>query len=481
MKKIKVFLLSIFFVLLTGCSNYEMTMNINKNKSMNLSLIVFTETNYDNLISEPSLQLDKLEKNGYSVKEYIIDNKNGLIISKEIDNIDSISNGKKNTEFNLLYFYNDEYSIAKESEMFNVEKSFLSNKYFANFYVNLMDLNIDFNNSNVVFKLFVPNGTESNNADLVSSDGKELTWNISSLEKNEIDFVFSLKSYDYIYYGVAILIVIILIFCIIGSLFTKSGDVHNKIENDDVIKNTNNNSVDMNVVSTKNIVNNNTINNNNKVNNNANFSNKNVQASKNINQNHVGVENTDFKFNNNSHSVVNSLVPELNRTNYDKVNVEKKKGLFARKKQKNVDNNSVEVNSLNNSVFSNVVNNVNNNTFVDNKDVSLLNVNSQNVQINSVEKLEQSSDIPVVGGDYMSNGQMTNNNQQEVKSTLNPNLNINTINHNNSLNDSFTYYNDGVTSKESEEVNNFDDDHDIDAPVIMVNNSSFVVNKKENE
>ena len=38
MKKIKYLIVALFLILLTGCSGYDMSMSINKNKSMDLSI-----------------------------------------------------------------------------------------------------------------------------------------------------------------------------------------------------------------------------------------------------------------------------------------------------------------------------------------------------------------------------------------------------------------------------------------------------------
>ena len=200
----------LFMFFLTGCSSYEMNMEINKDKSMNLSITILSNSDDVSISDNVSLLKDKLEQYGFNVSEYNNEDNYGLVINKYYDNIDDISYGLRKDEFDLLYFYNNDYDIEVENKMFNVDKGFDVNRYAANMYVDLSGLDINIENANIVFKVVVPNGTISNNANLVSEDGNTLTWNISSLGKTDIDFVFEVQSYDFIYYGIGVVIIIFL-------------------------------------------------------------------------------------------------------------------------------------------------------------------------------------------------------------------------------------------------------------------------------
>lgn len=227
MKKIKLFLVMLFMFFLTGCSSYEMNMEINKDKSMNLSITILSNSDDVSISDNVSLLKDKLEQYGFNVSEYNNEDNYGLVINKYYDNIDEISNGLRKDEFDLLYFYNNDYDIEVENKMFNVDKGFDVNRYAANMYVDLSGLDINIENANIVFKVVVPNGTISNNANLVSEDGNTLTWNISSLGKIDIDFVFEVQSYDFIYYGIGVVIIIFLVFAIFSTLFSNGDDDKN--------------------------------------------------------------------------------------------------------------------------------------------------------------------------------------------------------------------------------------------------------------
>lgn len=227
MKKIRYFFVLILLFLVTGCSNYNVNMKVNKNKSMEISLTILSNDNTK--IEEGILKYENtLIDYGYSIERYNLDNKSVVVISKYFDNIDDVSNAKSDEEFNLLYMYNNDYDV--ESKMFNVSKKFISNRYIANFYVDLTELDIDLQNTEISYSVQLPYEPESSNTNIISTDRKTLTWNIKSLNKTEIDYVFVLNNYDYIYYIIAILIVIYLLILIVSALLRKSGDNNEVIE-----------------------------------------------------------------------------------------------------------------------------------------------------------------------------------------------------------------------------------------------------------
>ena len=124
----------------------------------------------------------------------------------------------------MLYLYNNDYDKSIETKIFNVDKGFASNRYAANFFVDLTNIDIDLSNTEVTFVAYLPKGNVSNNAGSVSEDGNTLTWNITNKGRTDIEFVFELGSYDTIYFIVAIFIAIFLVFSIISAILSKSGD-----------------------------------------------------------------------------------------------------------------------------------------------------------------------------------------------------------------------------------------------------------------
>lgn len=223
MKKIKYLIVGLFLILLTGCSSYDMSMSINKNKSMDLSIYIVSTSSEEISKYIDSLK-EKYESNDFNVEEFTKDNNYGIRISKHYDNIDNNSFAERTDKFDLLYLYNNDYDKSIETKIFNVDKGFASNRYAANFFVDLTNIDIDLSNTKVTFTVNLPKGSVSNNASTLSEDGNTLTWNITNKGRTDIEFVFEVGSYDTIYFIVAIFIAIFLVFSIISAILSKSGD-----------------------------------------------------------------------------------------------------------------------------------------------------------------------------------------------------------------------------------------------------------------
>lgn len=223
MKKIKYLIVGLFLILLTGCSSYDMSMSINKNKSMDLSINIVS-TSSEEINKYIDTLKEKYESNDFKVEEFTKDNNYGIRISKHYDNIDNNSFAERTDKFDLLYLYNNDYDKSIETKIFNVDKGFASNRYAANFFVDLTNKDTDLSNTKVTFTVNLPKGSVSNNASSVSEDGNTLTWNITNKGRTDIEFVFEVGSYDTIYFIVAICIAIFLVFSIISAILSKSGD-----------------------------------------------------------------------------------------------------------------------------------------------------------------------------------------------------------------------------------------------------------------
>lgn len=233
MKKIKYLIVALFLILLTGCSSYDMSMSINKNKSMDLSITIVSTSKEEISKYVDSLK-EKYEVNDFKVEEFTRDNNYGIRITKHYDNIDNNSFAERTDKFDLLYLYNNDYDKSIETKIFNVDKGFASNRYAANFFVDLTNIDIDLSNTEVTFVAYLPKGNVSNNASSVSEDGNTLTWNITNKGRTDIEFVFELGSYDTIYFIVAIFIAIFLVFSIISAILSKSGDASSSYVDRDI-------------------------------------------------------------------------------------------------------------------------------------------------------------------------------------------------------------------------------------------------------
>ena len=243
MQKLKSVILILLIVILCGCSTISTNMQINKDKSMNITYLITLDKDYlgnktfNELFS--SKNINYLKNNGYSVTDYEDEDNFGYKVSANIKDIDTISQAE-NLKINLYdLLYSD---IQNELYIFSREEKILKNKYTADFYVNLTDALS--NNSNVLtdmltppkvryeFTLNLPEKSLSNNATDVSDDGKTLTWEFDNIMSgtNNINFTFELYNKQalivlYVFIGLAGLIALSLIV----KLFSWIGDASNKL------------------------------------------------------------------------------------------------------------------------------------------------------------------------------------------------------------------------------------------------------------
>lgn len=423
MKKIKYLIVGLFLILLTGCSSYDMSMSINRNKSMDLSINIVS-TSSEEINKYIDTLKEKYESNDFKVEEFTRDNNYGIRITKHYDNIDNNSFAERTDKFDLLYLYNNDYDKSIETKIFNVDKGFASNRYAANFFVDLTNIDIDLSNTEVTFVAYLPKGNVSNNASSVSEDGNTLTWNITNKGRTDIEFVFELGSYDTIYFIVAIFIAIFLVFSIISAILSKSGDASSS----DVDR-------DIEILS-----NNAKYNNMNKSRPGNNGVYSNYMNNRNNNSNNNNVKKPELvKFNNNNDKDFNKIMGNVNV-----VNDVKKPEL-------------VKFNNNNQNNFNGSMNNGNRQELVS------FNNNNENMNNNN-----QNNDI----FNYPTNDNNVMNNNFNNNINNNPDLNINkSVDVVNSFN-----YEEPVDNKEVvEEVNNYDPD------IIRVNNKDVVVTKEKKE
>lgn len=244
LKKLKSLLLVLVVIMLCGCSTIKTNMQINKDKSMNITYLITLDKEYlgnktfNELFS--SKNINYLKNNGYTVVDYEDDDNFGYKVSANIKDIDTISQ-TDNIKINLYdLLYSD---IQNELYIFSKEEKVLKNKYTADFYVNLTDAVT--NNSNVLtdmvvppkvsyeFTLTLPEKSLSNNATSVSEDGKTLTWQFANVMNgtNNINFTFELYNKQalmvlYVFIGLGILIIL----SMIVRFFSWLKDVNNKVK-----------------------------------------------------------------------------------------------------------------------------------------------------------------------------------------------------------------------------------------------------------
>lgn len=423
MKKIKYLIVGLFFILLTGCSSYDMSMSINRNKSMDLSINIVS-TSSEEINKYIDTLKEKYESNDFKVEEFTRDNNYGIRITKHYDNIDNNSFAERTDKFDLLYLYNNDYDKSIETKIFNVDKGFASNRYAANFFVDLTNIDIDLSNTEVTFVAYLPKGNVSNNAGSVSEDGNTLTWNITNKGRTDIEFVFELGSYDTIYFIVAIFIAIFLVFSIISAILSKSGDASSSdVDRDIEILSNNAKYNNMNK---------------NRPGNNGVYSN--YMNNRNNNSNNNNVKKPELvKFNNNENDF-NKMMG-----NVSVVNDVKKPEL-------------VKFNNNNQNNFNGSMNNGNRQELVS------FNNNNENMNNNISRPLNNNVN-------FNDNSNIVNDNIKTNEFDNNPDLNINkSVDMVNNVN-----YEAPFNSENVEEVNNYDPN------IIRVNNKEVVVTKANEE
>lgn len=217
MKNIKIVIILLMMLFITGCASINESVTINKDKSMNIDIIVLLkDQNLKKLVSFEKIEKE-IKNNGYKVEDYSLDNKNGYRISKYIKNIDDVSLSE-----DVSYDLN--ISSIDNNYFFKVEKGIFKNKYIAVFntknlvnYLNNSTYSSYLNNIDVTFSVKLPYSPIFYNASKI--DGEILTWSLNDIKNNDINFTFELFNMMNIYMALLGILVIIILLTI--SIFEK--------------------------------------------------------------------------------------------------------------------------------------------------------------------------------------------------------------------------------------------------------------------
>ena len=263
----KIILSSIILLTATGCVKMEVSMDINKDKSMNLNLIEAVDKSLKNSDNTTEILEEEERKDlkaaGFTIENYSKDNMEGYQISKSIKNIDTISTAENITADLEIS------KLSKDKYMFTIKKGFFKNTYQAkisvkdkdeiyeesnDFTVNeeedtniedefyddqsstsdewiqesddAADWNLEDNEDSLDYsalmssldlkmKVNLPYKALSNNATTVEADGKTLTWDLLKLESDTIEFEFELYNTNNIIITIVLMIVVVILIGII--------------------------------------------------------------------------------------------------------------------------------------------------------------------------------------------------------------------------------------------------------------------------
>ena len=121
----KIFIMLVFTIISTGCMKYDTTMEINKDKSMNLTIITAVDQNLADQMADTTNK-SEIESKGFYVEEYNEDGKTGYKVTKQIKNIDDVS-----TEASLSKEDMTDALNGDKEYMFTIKKGFFKNTYKA--------------------------------------------------------------------------------------------------------------------------------------------------------------------------------------------------------------------------------------------------------------------------------------------------------------------------------------------------------------
>lgn len=275
-KSLKLLSIMLVVFLMTGCVKSHVNMEINKDKSMNLSLIAAIDSSFLEQSGEDDLleneEIKEFEERGFKTEKYSDDSMTGYKFTKNFANIDDLSSEKETTlDLNALA---DEET---PNNVFTVKKGFFKNTYTAKVKNNATDelqsqienadqttttddnqMNIEddttIQGSNVTqtdtnvqddtdtqtdssfdfssnmdmsmlsstldmkFNVTLPYKAISSNATSTENDGKTLVWNLVNTQ-DDIEFTFELYNMNNIYLtvGLAVILIILIIVIIIMS------------------------------------------------------------------------------------------------------------------------------------------------------------------------------------------------------------------------------------------------------------------------
>lgn len=257
-KLLRMFVMFAVIFMITGCVKVEFSMGIHNDKSMDLKIVEAVD---QSLMEGDDSGFDtnsifKAEDVGFLVREYTDGSLKGYQFTKTFNNIDVLSTVESNyvSDLNLLF---EESNVT----LFTIKRGFLKNHYVAKFDISGSDLGKDFDSdmnnevgdfsfdfnsslnndlgkdfdysqlmSNIEMNFIVnlPYKAINSNATSIDNNGKQLTWNLISMQNETINFEFELYNMTNVYIVIGIsLIVFVLIIAVIVKMIKGNGSSSN--------------------------------------------------------------------------------------------------------------------------------------------------------------------------------------------------------------------------------------------------------------
>lgn len=197
MKRIKSFLVILIILLLSGCVKFDLTMGLNADKSITITLIEAVQKDY--YTDDGDKTKRSYEELGFKVTQYEDDIYKGYKLSKKYDSIDQISSSNC-SQVEITQLLNMDLDNLV---LFKSDKNNDITTYTADFIYNLAvekteNTETDYTEytETMSFKytITLPSNSKiiSENADEKTNNGYTLTWNIKYGELKNIDFIFTI-------------------------------------------------------------------------------------------------------------------------------------------------------------------------------------------------------------------------------------------------------------------------------------------------
>ncbi len=250
-KKLQLFLMLSIVLFSSGCMKMEISLGINKDKSMDVTMIEAIDKQAmsqlggeaaDTLLTDEDIK--ELESTpGVTVEEYKEDSLEGFKVTRRFSNIDDLSSEEEiDSDLSIL---TDMENVQEESYVFQIRKGLFKNTYKASFTGMTEDVDsmtrgeeisglegidpstltsqIDF-----TFAISLPYGSIYNNATSVENDGKTLVWNLMEFKEEAVEFEFELYNMQVIYIALGIAVTLILILVILVFITLINNKKHSK-------------------------------------------------------------------------------------------------------------------------------------------------------------------------------------------------------------------------------------------------------------
>ena len=214
MNKLKIGLLSLIMILLTGCVKVETNFKVNSNNSGDLTLVYALDKQLANTETKNQIETMKNEARdqGYKVSSYSSEKFFGVKIKKHYDNFKNIKAPSGNTDLfeidikedkRLFKTKYDVKSVFDFEDIIEIEEDEIITKELEDSILSQLDL---------TFNLELPVKAGKNNASEIKDNGKNLYWNFIPGIKNYVEVEFTKTNY------LNIILVVVGLLLIVGFL-----------------------------------------------------------------------------------------------------------------------------------------------------------------------------------------------------------------------------------------------------------------------